>query len=184
MNHLQRTGSSLVATAVAGSLFLGIAPTAQAAEAPLARQAQVGTAASLSPGSTDASPEVPPIVEAGLDARLAALPADRDLADVLEAMYPGDPAAQQAVAAAIADGSEIAFFSFWGTAWKYTKCVAAVGAAFIPASKAYKAIKGLGGVAKAARLLLGAGSRADFLKVAGNSALDILGISAIQSNCF
>ncbi|MGF1431682.1 hypothetical protein [Kitasatospora sp. LaBMicrA B282] len=73
---------------------------------------------------------------------------------------------------------------WWNTAWKYTKCVAAVAAAFIPASKAYKAIKGLGGVADAARLLVKAGSAAEFKQAAGNAALNILGISAIQSNCF
>lgn len=68
--------------------------------------------------------------------------------------------------------------------WKYTKCVAAVGAAFIPIGKAYKAIKGLGGVVKAAKLLLRAGNKEDFKRVAGNLALDILGVAAIQANCF
>lgn len=68
--------------------------------------------------------------------------------------------------------------------WKYTKCVAAVGAAFIPIGKAYKEIKGLGGVVKAAKLLLRAGNKEDFKRVAGNLALDILGVAAIQANCF
>jgi hypothetical protein len=73
---------------------------------------------------------------------------------------------------------------WWNTVWKYTKCVAAVGAAFIPATKAYKAIKGLGGVVDAAKLLVKAGSVADFKRAAGGAALNILGVSAIQSNCF
>ncbi|MBT0566293.1 hypothetical protein [Williamsia sp. CHRR-6] len=70
------------------------------------------------------------------------------------------------------------------TGWKYVKCVAAVGAAFIPFSRAYAAIKGLGGVVEAAKLLIKAGSVAEFRKIGGNLALDILGIAAIQNNCF
>ena len=107
---------------------------------------------------------------------------------VVGAMYPGDKQAQTAALQALrgekAPAEGIAPMGFWGDAWKYTKCVAAVGAAFIPASKAYKAIKGLGGVAEAAKLLWVSKDMAAFKAAAGNTALDILGIAAIQSNCF
>ncbi|WP_226358786.1 hypothetical protein [Pseudonocardia sp. ICBG601] len=73
---------------------------------------------------------------------------------------------------------------FWGTTWKYTVCAAAIGAAFIPANKAYQAIKGLGGVAKAAKLLIKAGNKEDAKKILGNVALEILGVATIQKNCF
>jgi hypothetical protein len=51
-------------------------------------------------------------------------------------------------------------------------------------ARAYRAVKGLGGVVQATKLLLKAGKKSDFLKMGGNAALEILGVSAIQSNCF
>ncbi|MFJ8478358.1 hypothetical protein [Kitasatospora sp. NPDC094011] len=73
---------------------------------------------------------------------------------------------------------------FWDTTWKYTKCVAAVAAAFVPAGKAFSAIKGLGGVAETVKLLWGASKASDFLAIGGSAAAEILGISSIQTNCF
>lgn len=67
---------------------------------------------------------------------------------------------------------------------KLAKCVASVTVAFVPAAKAYKAIKELGGVVETAKLLIGAGNAKDFLEIAGGSAAEILGIAGIQDNCF
>ncbi|QMU75794.1 hypothetical protein GXW83_08620 [Streptacidiphilus sp. PB12-B1b] len=177
---MNRPGIRMAATVAVAAMALGVAaPMASATEAAHARSTRAAAV----------SVSVPQIVEAGLDDRLAALPADRTTAQVVAAMYPGDTAAQQLVLANIAPAAVtgqhmVRPMSFWGTAWKYTKCVAAVGAAFIPAGKAYKAIKGLGGVTKAAELLIKAGGVAEFKQAAGNAALNILGVSAIQSNCF
>ena len=183
---MNRQGIRMAATIAVAAVALGVAaPMASATEAADARAAANHTAAVQL--ADDAG--VPQIVADGLDQRLAALPADRTTAQVVEAMYPGDTAVQQEALTQIGQMPAAATrgmrpMSFWGNAWKYTKCVAAVGAAFIPAAKAYKAIKGLGGVVKAVELLIKAGGAAEFKKAAGNAALDILGVSAIQSNCF
>jgi hypothetical protein len=67
---------------------------------------------------------------------------------------------------------------------KLAKCVASVTVAFVPAGKAFKAIKELGGVVETAKLLIGAGSSKEFLEIAGGSAAEVLGIAGIQDNCF
>ncbi|RSO03350.1 hypothetical protein DMH18_37700 [Streptomyces sp. WAC 06783] len=175
----------VAAAATMAGVALGVtAPLASATEAKHQREAATTQAAQQFQRDTG----VPEIQTDGLDDRLAELPENRTMEQVVEAMYPGDKQAQ-AVTLQVLRGEEpvqagAATKGFWGTAWKYTKCVAAVGAAFIPATKAYKAIKGLGGVKEAAKLLVGAGNVKDFKKAAGNAALDILGISAIQTNCF
>ncbi|WP_157879850.1 hypothetical protein [Streptomyces natalensis] len=187
---MNRQGIRMAAVTVGAAVFLGVTgPMASATEATHARISAEHTAAVQVADATGA----PQIKEDGLDQRLAALPHDRTAKQVVAAMYPDDPAAQREALAHLGgapqaakggDGRLIQAKGFWGDAWKYTKCVAAVGAAFIPATKGYKAIKGLGGVAQAAKLLVKAGSMAEFKQAAGNAALDILGISAIESNCF
>lgn len=67
--------------------------------------------------------------------------------------------------------------------WQGTKCTAAVTAAFIPQARAYKAIKELGGVAKTVELLRQAGKASDFGRIAGNAAVEILGVDSIVKNC-
>ncbi|MFE6980448.1 hypothetical protein [Streptomyces griseus] len=77
---------------------------------------------------------------------------------------------------------------WWNTAWKWTKCAAAVAVAFFPAAKAYKAIKALGGAKQTAKLLWGARTKGDFIKHAKkagkNGAVEILGIAGVESYCF
>ncbi|MFE3187108.1 hypothetical protein ACFXKR_40660 [Streptomyces violascens] len=175
----------VAAASTMAAVALGVtAPLASATEARHERAAATTQAAQQL--QQDAG--VPKIKTEGLDDRLAALPQSRTMEQVVAAMYPGDKQAQTAALQALrgekAPAGGIAPMSFWGDAWKYTKCVAAVGAAFIPASKAYKAIKGLGGVAEAAKLLWVSKDMAAFKAAAGNTALDILGVSAIQANCF
>ncbi|WP_269859690.1 hypothetical protein [Streptomyces sp. RPT161] len=196
---MNRQGIRMATVAAGAAVLLGVTgPMASATEATHARTAAEHAAAIQLMDNTG----VPQIVEQGLDQRLAALPANRTVAQVVAAMYPGDPAAQREAlthigdiqSAGAADGAAqvstggnghlMRPMSFWGDAWKYTKCVAAVGAIFIPAGKAYEAIKGLGGVVEAAKLMIKAGSIAEFKKLGGNAALEILGISTIQSNCF
>ena len=70
------------------------------------------------------------------------------------------------------------------TAWKVTKCAAHITAVVLPGTAAFRAVKGLGGVASTARLLVGAGTKKEFRKIAGGAASEIIGISGIEENCF
>ncbi|WP_411573996.1 hypothetical protein [Streptomyces fradiae] len=191
----------LGATAAMTAMLLGaLAPMASASEAQHARVAEQ-KAAVVGLGAAAADSGAPRMVEKGLDERLAALPADRTMEQVLEAMYPGDPSAQKTVLAVLngdveparsrADeravapaGRPMMARSGWGTAWKYTKCVAYVAAAFVPAGTAFRAIKALGGVKTTAKLLVKAGNSDDFLKIAGGAAAEIIGVNGIKDNCF
>ena len=73
---------------------------------------------------------------------------------------------------------------FWSSVWKYTKCAASVAALAFVGSKIYRAIKDLGGVTSAARLMVRAGNIHDFLAAAGHAGAAILGIAAIRKECF
>lgn len=73
---------------------------------------------------------------------------------------------------------------FWSSVWKYTKCAAALAALAFVGSKIYRAIKDLGGVTSAVRLMLGAGNIHDFIAAAGYAGAAILGISTIRKECF
>ncbi|KAK4149795.1 hypothetical protein C8A00DRAFT_37612 [Chaetomidium leptoderma] len=79
--------------------------------------------------------------------------------------------------------------------WKITKCVAAIvqliGTTAVPAAKLLrikKYIKALGGAKQAVKLMLGATSKAEKLRVGGkalvNLAAELLGISTVKKNCF
>ncbi|WHM38260.1 hypothetical protein [Streptomyces sp. BPTC-684] len=190
----------LGAVAAIAALAMGAAaPMASATEARHARVAQQ-TESVRELATAVSELDAPPIVEEGLDERAAALPANRTLPQILEAMYPGDQAAQAQVLAVLtgqtdtaepvetqqpaSPGSPVVAFSPWGKAWKYTKCVAYVTAAFVPGAAAYKAIKALGGVKTTAKLLIKAGNSDDFLKLAGGSASEIIGVKGIRDNCF
>ncbi|MET9519398.1 hypothetical protein [Streptomyces sp. NPDC002994] len=190
----------LGAAAAMTAMVLGAAaPMASATEAQHVRNAEQ-TAAAAGLGAAFTEVGAPPIVEAGLDDRIAELPANRTMGQVVEAMYPGDKDAQSAVLAflegkagsasphaasgvASANG-RMAAASGWGTAWKYTKCVAFVASVFVPGATAFKAIKALGGVKTTAKLLMKAGNSKDFLKIGGGAAAEIIGINGIKDNCF
>ncbi|NYI46515.1 hypothetical protein BJ993_003595 [Nocardioides aromaticivorans] len=73
---------------------------------------------------------------------------------------------------------------FWSTTWKVTKCVASVTLAIVPLAKAGSIVKSLGGIRKTAELLVKAGNWSDVRKAAPALAGEILGISAIATNCF
>jgi hypothetical protein len=79
--------------------------------------------------------------------------------------------------------------------WKITKCVASIvqllATTAVPAAKLLrikKYINALGGTKQAVKLLLGATSRAEKLRVGGeilvNLSAELLGISTVKNNCF
>jgi hypothetical protein len=98
-----------------------------------------------------------------------------DALQPMQAVGAATPASQSAVGIPIPDPGDL---------WKIAKCAASVTLAFVPAAKAYKAIKALGGVRETAKLLVKAGNSDDFLTIAGGSAAEILGIAGIEANCF
>lgn len=69
------------------------------------------------------------------------------------------------------------------TAWQITKCAGYIALAIVPASKAYKAVKALGGIRQTATLLVGAGNRSDFIKIGGELAAEIVGVDGVLANC-
>lgn len=73
---------------------------------------------------------------------------------------------------------------FWSATWKVTKCVAVITIAVVPLAKAAKYVKDLGGIRKSAELIVKAGSFSDLKKVAPGFVQEILGVAAIQSECF
>lgn len=74
--------------------------------------------------------------------------------------------------------------NFWGGAWKTVKCSAAVITAVVPLAKAAKYVKELGGIKDTALLIIKAGSWKDLAKAAPGLASQIIGIAAIENNCF
>lgn len=85
-----------------------------------------------------------------------------------------------------ASGSDVQIFSSRsaaGTAWQITKCAGYIAVAIVPASKAYKAVKGLGGIRETASALVGAGNVRDFLKIAGAAGAEIVGVDGVVTNC-
>ena len=79
------------------------------------------------------------------------------------------------------DGVQL--FGFWGTTWQVTKCAGYLAVAIVPASKAYKAVKALGGMRETAKLLIGAGNATDFLKISGGVGAEIVGVDGVMNNC-
>jgi len=59
-----------------------------------------------------------------------------------------------------------------------------VAAVFWVGSKAYRIIKDLGGVGRAARILVGAGNAHDFIATVGTAGVGLLGIDSVHKNCF
>ncbi|KAK3952710.1 hypothetical protein QBC32DRAFT_313713 [Pseudoneurospora amorphoporcata] len=81
------------------------------------------------------------------------------------------------------------------TAWKIAKCVASIvqliATTAVPAAKLLKIkkyIKALGGVQESVKLMLGATTKAEKLKVGGTALVylsaEILGISSVKAACF
>ena len=68
--------------------------------------------------------------------------------------------------------------------WKIAKCAAAIGGTVFIGAKIYRAIKALGGVRKAAQLLIGAGNVDDAIAAGGYAAAQLTGIVAVKEACF
>lgn len=86
------------------------------------------------------------------------------------------------------------FWGWWDDAWEYTKkgvrmgwkvtkCAAAIVAVVWPASKAFKAMKALGGIKESAVLIIRAGNKKDAAKLFGGAIWGILGIAAVEDYC-
>lgn len=82
------------------------------------------------------------------------------------------------------DGSvQIMTRSVGDTAWKVTKCGAALALAIYPGTKAYKFAKGLGGIKQTAQLLVGAATKAEKKKFLLGLGMEVMGIADIEQYC-
>ncbi|MFJ5786694.1 hypothetical protein [Streptomyces hydrogenans] len=174
-----RPGIDAVAVFAIASLALGAASPLAVASESWDRQRDAIREIVLPNAETIGIPEV---AEEGLDSRLQSLGDDRSPQALAHAFYPEDAQAREEFIHQITSSPRAR--GFWSSTWKYAKCAAAVAAAFVPAGKAYAAIRALGGVARTVKLLWGAGKLSDFRKIAGGAAAQILGIAGIQSYCF
>jgi len=68
--------------------------------------------------------------------------------------------------------------------WNSIKCGGALGAAFIPGAKAYKAIKAAGGVKKVLSILASVDTKKGALSALGSGGSTLFGIKAIKKACF
>ncbi|GAA3087787.1 hypothetical protein ACFQ0X_19610 [Streptomyces rectiviolaceus] len=175
--NVLRTAALSVTAALA---LAATGPIASATEAANARAAEQRAAAGvLTAVAEDAG--VPEIVEEGLEERLGALPQNPTTQQLVEAMYPGDEAAQKAALAQLApQGVQL---RGWDTAWKVTKCVGAIGA-FIAGNALLvtKATK-FGGVLKGAKLIVQAGNKEERIKLLVAIFGEVTGISTIATAC-
>lgn len=83
-----------------------------------------------------------------------------------------------------AEGNEIQARFGWGDAWNATKCTAAVAAALVPGTAAFRAVRALGGVGKVVQIIRQAKTFDAALAALGGTAGQILGIAAVQEYCF
>lgn len=82
------------------------------------------------------------------------------------------------------DGSvQIMTRSVGDTAWKITKCGAALALAIYPDTKAYKFAKGLGGIKQTAKLLVGATTKAEKKKFLLGLGMEVMGIADVEQYC-
>lgn len=82
------------------------------------------------------------------------------------------------------DGSvQIMTRSVGDTAWKITKCGAALALAIYPGTKAYKFAKGLGGIKQTAKLLVDATTKAEKKKFLLGLGMEVLGIADVEQYC-
>ncbi|MEU5957333.1 hypothetical protein [Streptomyces sp. NPDC047525] len=180
--NVLRTAALSVTAALA---LAATGPIASATEAANARAAEHKAAAQvLTAVAEDA--DVPQIVEEGLEERLGALPQNPTTQQLVEAMYPGDEAAQKAALAQLApQGAQAQGVQLrgWDTAWKVTKCVGAIGA-FIAGNALLvtKATK-FGGVLKGAKLIVQAGNKEERIKLLVAIFGEVTGISTIATAC-
>ncbi len=68
--------------------------------------------------------------------------------------------------------------------WNSMKCGAALGAAFVPGTKAYKLIKAAGGIKKILTVLASVDTKKGALSALGSGGSSLFGIKAIKKACF
>ncbi|OIJ97786.1 hypothetical protein BIV25_13340 [Streptomyces sp. MUSC 14] len=178
---ISRSALRTTAVGVVAAVALGVAgPMASATETKHAQNTELQATASALAAAQEA--DVPQIVEEGLEERLGALPQNPTMQQLVEAMYPGDEAAQSAALAKL-DPHGIQPRSAWGTTWKVTKCVGAIGA-FIAGNALLvsKATK-FGGVLKGAKLIVQAGNKQERLKLLVGIFGEVTGLSTVATSC-
>ncbi|MEV0111947.1 hypothetical protein AB0H77_01645 [Streptomyces sp. NPDC050844] len=179
---ISRTVLRAAAVSVSAALALAAAgPIASATEAANARAEQHKAAAGVLTAVADDT-GAPQIVEEGLEERLGALPQNPTTQQLVEAMYPGDEAAQQAALAKL-EPQGVQLRSGWDTAWKVTKCVGSIGA-FIAGNALLvtKATK-FGGVLKGAKLIVQAGNKEERIKLLVAIFGEVTGLSTVATAC-
>ncbi|NUS94742.1 MAG: hypothetical protein HOQ36_20425 [Nocardia sp.] len=118
-----------------------------------------------------------PTIAGGAEDRLSGLPAGASREQVVQALYPNDPGAQQTILASW-DG-----LSGWGTAWKATKCAAVLGG-FVAGNVALVSkLTKLGGIAKGAALIAQAGNVEERMELLLSIFGEVMGLNMIASNC-
>lgn len=185
-----------VAVVALAGLCLGVtAPLAEATESHHSRAAHHAVTAAPF-GTLPYDP--PPVVEEGLDDRIADLPEEATTEQVVDAMYPGDQTAQGQVLdflqqTADDNGSDdpetaqakaIQIRSWWSKGWHWAKCVATASAVIAGNWLVITKAKRSGGVIKALRKVFGKkGTREQRLKVAIAAFGDFTGVNQIVSAC-
>ncbi|MEV0257755.1 hypothetical protein AB0H82_26290 [Streptomyces sp. NPDC050732] len=190
MNRKSLRISSIVALTAATVAVA--APMATAAEGQHALQARHAQQTQQVKNAQDPIDLVAAVEEAGFEERLLALPSNPTPQQVVEAMYPGNPEAQEA-ALPLLDGSNQAFastnpenvvlYGWWDTTKRVAACVGAVGA-FVAGNALLisKAAK-YGGVVKGAKLIAQAGNREERLKLAIAIFGNVTGITGMVKGC-
>ncbi|MEV7024589.1 hypothetical protein [Kitasatospora sp. NPDC093558] len=184
----------MAAVTVVTALALGSgAGMASATEQHNVRLAQATAEAQVLTQAFEGTP-APTIVEDGLEDRLADLPEDASLDQVVQAMYPDDQDAQASALAyltAAADdtssddaaGAVTPQFWGWGDAWHLAKCVGAVGGFIAGNALAISKVRKIGGVVKLAKLLIKGKNFEQRMKALLAAFGDISGLGAVASSC-
>ncbi|MFE2412858.1 hypothetical protein ACFXDE_31425 [Kitasatospora sp. NPDC059408] len=190
----------MAAVTVVTALALGSgAGMASATEQHNVRLAQATVEAHALAQAFEGTP-APTIVEDGLEDRLADLPEDASLDQVVQAMYPDDEDAQASALAYLTAASDDASsddatgtgapegavtpqFWGWGDAWHLAKCVGAVGGFIAGNALAVSKIRKFGGVVKLAKLLIKGKNFEQRMKALLAAFGDISGLGAVASSC-
>ncbi|GGP95640.1 hypothetical protein GCM10010278_86620 [Streptomyces melanogenes] len=138
---------------------------------------------------TAADAAAPEVQDEGLEDRFLALPANPSMEQVVAAMYPDDPAAQQQVLARLSQPepepggpADSGGFS-WKRAWKVTACVGAIGAFVAGNAVLVSKLRRLGGVWTGARTVVQAGGYQDRMKALVAMFGNVTGLSAVAKSC-
>ncbi|MFI1177895.1 hypothetical protein [Streptomyces melanogenes] len=190
-----RISARATALGVAAVLAFGATSgLASAAEAENVQRAEVSAAAhAVTQDLIAADAAAPEVQDEGPEDRFLALPANPSMEQVVAAMYPGDPAAQQQVLARLSQpepepepepGGPAGEGGFsWKRAWKVTACVGAIGAFVAGNAVLVSKLRRLGGVWTGARTVVQAGGYQDRMKALAAMFGNVTGLSAVAKSC-